>query len=273
MQSYDTRFAFQVQPNNPRFGYEKHIHDIYCGFYNHNTPVDIVSENDPLIGYKVVIVPAMYILTKETVSNLEKFAADGGVVVFTARTGVKDESNTVVNMKLPGLAARMCGIEIEEYVSMAVDEDNRVRFGIPELEDEFTTSVWADVIEPKGAQVAAWHSQGFYADKPAVTINQFKKGKAIYLGIMGDAAYYDTIAGWLSGLAGIDPLFKSPAGIEIAARWHGDQRILFILNHTNELQKIALAGSYEDLLTGKVFKGDASVAALGVLVLVETKKK
>ena len=34
MQSYDTRFAFQVQPNNPRFGYEKHIQDIYRGFYN-----------------------------------------------------------------------------------------------------------------------------------------------------------------------------------------------------------------------------------------------
>jgi beta-galactosidase len=44
MQSYDTRFAFQVQPNNPRFSYEKHIQDIYRGFFNCNIPVDIVSE-------------------------------------------------------------------------------------------------------------------------------------------------------------------------------------------------------------------------------------
>jgi beta-galactosidase len=103
MQSYDTRFAFQVQPNNPRFGYEKHIQDVYEGFYSNNIPADIISEKDPLSGYRVVIVPAMYILTEETASNLEKFAAEGGIVVFTPRTGVKDESNTIVN------ASRSCG--------------------------------------------------------------------------------------------------------------------------------------------------------------------
>jgi beta-galactosidase len=273
MQSYDTRFAFQVQPNNPRFSYEKHIQDIYRGFFNSNIPIDIVSEKDLLTGYKIVIVPAMYILTDETAGNLEKFAANGGTVVFTARTGVKNESNMVVNMKLPGLVAKMCGIEIEEYISMPLDEDNRVRFGIPELEDEFPASVWADVIEPKGAQAVAWHAQDFYADKPAATINQFKNGKVIYLGIMGDAAYYDAIARWISGLAGVEPMLKSPAGVEVTARWQGDQRLLYVLNHTNETQQISLDGSYEDLLTGKVCKGDASIAALGVLILMKTKLK
>ena len=267
MQSYDTRFAFQVQPNNPRFSYEQHIQDFYRGFFNNNISVDIVSEKDPLDGYKVVIVPSMYILTEDTAATLEKFAAEGGIVVFTPRTGVKDESNTIVNMKLPGLAAKMCGIEIEEYISMPVDEDNRVRFGIPELEDEFPTSVWADVIEPNGAKVVAWHTQGFYAEKPAATINQFKKGKVIYLGTFGDATYYDEIARWISGLAGIEPLLQSPEGVEVAARWKGDQRLLFVLNHTNEAKKISLDDEYTDLLTGITHKGDANLDAFGVLVL------
>jgi beta-galactosidase len=176
-------------------------------------------------------------------------------------------------MKLPGLVAKMCGIEIEEYISMPVDEDNRVRFGIPELEDEYPTAVWADVIEPKGAQVVAWHTQDFYADKPAATINQFKNGKVIYLGIMGDTAYYDAIARWISGMSGVESLLKAPAGVEVAERWQGDQRLLFVLNHINETQKLSLDGSYEDLLTGKVHKGDASIAALGVLILTKTKLK
>ncbi len=269
MQSYDTRFAFQVQPNNPRFGYEKHIQDIYRGFYNINMPMEIVSEKDPLIGYKVVVVPAMYVLTHETVANLERFAADGGVVVFTARTGVKDETNTVVNMKLPGLAARMCGIEIEEYVSMPIDEDNRVRFGIPELEDEFSTSAWVEIIEPKGAQVVAWHTHDFYADKPAATINQFGKGKVVYLGVMGDSAYYDAIARWISGLAEIEPLIKSTAGVEVSERWQGDQRLLFVLNHTNKPQRVSLDGSYKDLLSGKIVEGRVVIAALDILILVK----
>ncbi|HEX7394427.1 MAG TPA: beta-galactosidase [Anaerolineaceae bacterium] len=271
MQSYDTRFAFQVQPNNPRFGYEKHIQDIYRGFYNNNLPIDIVSEKDLLTGYKVVIVPAMYILTEETAANLEKFAAEGGIVVFTPRTGVKDESNTVVNMKLPGLVAKMCGIEIEEYISMPVDEDNRVQFGLPELEDDFPSSIWADVIEPKGAKVIAWHTQDFYAKKPAATINHYKNGKVIYLGIMGDSAYYSAIARWISGLAGVEPLLETPTGVEVTERWQGEKRLLFVLNHLPEAQDITLKSPRFDLLSGKNYTGHVSIAPREVLILTEIK--
>jgi len=267
MQSYDTRFAFQVQPNNPRFGYENHIQDIYRGFFTNNIPVDIVSEKDPLTGYKAVIVPAMYILTEETATNLEKFAAAGGTVVFTPRTGVKDESNTVVNMKLPGLVANMCGIEIEEYISMPIDQDNRVQFGLPGLEEEFPSSVWADVIEPKGAEVIAWHTQDFYAKKPAATINLFEKGKVIYLGIMGDRAYYHAIARWISGLAGVEPIMKTPIGVEVSERWQGERRLLFVLNHMEQQQKIELDMSYTNLLDGKPLIGEVQIEPLGVLIL------
>jgi len=272
MQSYDTRFAFQVQPNNPRFGYENHIQDIYRGFFTNNIPVDIVSEKDPLTGYKAVIVPAMYILTEETAANLEKFAAAGGIVVFTPRTGVKDESNTVVNMKLPGLVAKMCGIEIEEYISMPIDQNNRVQFGLPALEDEFPSSIWADVIEAKGADVIAWHTQDFYAKKPAATINLFEKGKVIYLGIMGDRAYYHAIARWISGLAGVEPLMETPIGIEVTERWQAEKRLLFVLNHHLEDQEITFTSPFTDLLSGKNLTGQVTIAPQDVLILTEEKK-
>jgi beta-galactosidase len=272
MQSYDTRFAFQVQPNNPRFGYEKHIQDIYHGFYDNNIPVDIVSEKDPLTGYKLVVVPAMYILTEKTAVTLEKFAAAGGIVVFTPRTGVKDESNTVINMKLPGLVAKMCGIEIEEYVSMPVDQDNRVQFSLPDLEDDFSTSVWADVLELKGAEAIAWHAQDFYAGKPAATINHFKLGKVIYLGVMGDSSYYNAIARWLSEMARVEPLIKTPVGVEVAERWQGEKRLLFVLNHLSEVQSITLRSSFLDILSGKRFSGDVSIAQRDVLILTDEEQ-
>jgi beta-galactosidase len=161
MQSYDTRFAFQIQPNNPRFGYESQIQHIYTGFFNVNIPVDIISEKDPLAGYKVVLVPAMYVLTEQTARNLEHFAASGGVVVFTPRTGVKDVANAVINMKLPGLIAEMAGVEVDEYISMPVDEDNLVRFVLPNLQAEFPVLVWADILKPTTAEVVARYVEGF----------------------------------------------------------------------------------------------------------------
>ncbi|MDO9086911.1 MAG: beta-galactosidase [Anaerolineaceae bacterium] len=273
MQSYDTRFAFQVQPNHPNFSYEKHILDIYKGFFHNNIPVEIISEKDPLEGYQVVVVPAMYILTEETARNLEIFVQSGGIVMFTPRTGVKDETNTVVNIKLPGLVANICGIEINEYVSMAVDEDNQVKFGLPELEEDFPTSVWADLITPKGAEVIAFHTMDFYTNQPAATINRCGKGKVIYIGVIGDNAFNVSIARVISNMAGIKPLMKTPPGVEVMERWKGNKRLLFVLNHLSETQEITLDGKYLDLINENQISGIISIAPLNVLILKELINK
>jgi beta-galactosidase len=267
MQSYDSRFAFQGQPNHPRFSYENHLTDMYRGFHRHNLPVDVISEKDSLAGYKLVIVPAMYVLTEQTAANLEKFAADGGVVVFTVRTGVKDEFNAVVDMKLPGLVSKLCGIEVDEYISMPPEHGNRIQFDMPELNAAFPTSTLADVLEPKGAQVIARHVHDFYAGKPAATLNHFGKGKAIYLGALGDGAYYETVARWSASLAGINPLLETPAGVEVVERWQREQKIVFILNHTAQPQIITLKSNFTNLLTDQTIVDEINIEPLGVLLL------
>jgi beta-galactosidase len=270
MQSYDTRFAFQIQPNNPCFGYENQIQDIYKGFFNANIPVDIISEKDPLVGYKVVIVPAMYVLTEETARNLERFAASGGLVVFTPRTGVKDEANAVVNMKLPGLIAEMAGVEVEEYISMPVDEDSQVQFCLPNLQAEFLVSVWADILKPTTAEVVARYSKDFYAGQAAATLNTFGKGKIIYLGALGDANFYESITNWILELADVKSLLNSPAGVEVTERWQGDQRLLFVLNHNDNAHEIKFGSRYLDLLSGEEIDRCATIAPREVLILVDT---
>lgn len=267
MQSYDSRFAFQGQPNHPRFSYENHIADIYRGFHRHNISVDVISEKDSLASYKLVIIPAIYVLTEQTTTHLEKFAAEGGTVVFTVRTGVKDEFNAVVDMKLPGLVSKMCGIELDETISMPTEQGNQIQFNLPELSAAFPTFALADVLEPQGAQVIARHVHDFYAGKPAATLNQFGKGKAIYLGALGDGAYYEAIARWLSNQVGIQPQLKTPAGVEVTERWRGDRRLLFILNHNPKAQQIHLLDKCRDLLNDQDCSGEIVLAPYQVVIL------
>ena len=59
MLSYDSRFAFQIQPNNPRFSYPEHFHQIYRAFYQHNLSIDITAPNADLSSYKLIIAPAL----------------------------------------------------------------------------------------------------------------------------------------------------------------------------------------------------------------------
>jgi beta-galactosidase len=267
MQSYDTRFAFQIQPNNPRFKYETHIRDVYRGFFNHNIPVDIISEKDALDGYRLVIVPAMYILTEDTAANLERFADSGGVVVFTPRTGVKDQDNKVVNMKLPGLAAKMAGVEVEEYISMPVDGNNRVQFAAQALDDEFDSSVWADVLIPKSAKSIATYSNDFYSGRPAVTMNEYGNGTVIYLGMIGDPVFFDAFVYWISEFAGVSALLNTPPGVEVCERWQGNQQLLFILNHTERDHSISLDGDYINLIKNEKVGQELHLPSKDVAIL------
>ena len=267
MQSYDTRFAFQIQPNNPRFGYETHVQDVYRGFYDANVSVEVVSEKDPLVGYQVVAVPAMYVLSEETAANLARFAASGGVVIFTPRTGVKDEVNAVVETKLPGLVAQMCGVEVEEYVSMPVDEDGRMALDLPASKGEFAAAVWADVLKPTTAAVVARYTRDYYAGEAAVTINACGDGQVIYLGTMGDAEFYTAIAEWALALAGIEPLLDVPAGVEVTERWQGERRLLFLLNHGEEARTFPLDGEYRELLSDRQMADAVSIGPRDLLIL------
>ncbi|MFC1960550.1 beta-galactosidase [Chloroflexota bacterium] len=263
MQSYDTRFAFQIQGNNPRFSYEGHVQDVYRGFYNQNIPIDIISENDPLTGYKVVVVPAMYVLPEATAATLETFAEAGGVVVFTPRTGVKDDVNAIVNMKLPGLVAKMAGVEVEEYISMPTDKDNEIDF----MGQKFAATTWADVLQPQDAEVVAHYQGDFYAGRPAITFQQFGEGKTIYVGTIGGSDLNDAIAKWVLEAAEIAPLLSPPAGVEVATRWHGNQQLVFVLNHSSAAQRVQLDQAYHDILSDKSFDATAEVAPYDVLIL------
>lgn len=269
MQSYESRFAFQIQPNHPSFSYETQLLEIYRSFFDQNIPVEIISEKDPLTGFQVVIVPSLYILSENTCENLEKFAEAGGIVVFYPRTGVKDVYNTFVNQKLPGLVAKMCGIEIEELVSMAVGQSNQVEFCLPELNEKFDVSILADLIVPKGADIIATYLDGYYANTPAATMHTFGSGRVFYLGIMGKSNLYAAIARWLKGLAGVTVPLETPLGVEVVTRWQGEKRLLFILNHQGVDQQISIGYECHDLLSGKDLSGNVNIPSYDILILIE----
>jgi beta-galactosidase len=267
MQSYETRFGFQTQGNNPQFSYEAHIHDIYRGFYNQQVGVDIISQDDPLTGYRVILVPSMYILSEETIASLAEFAYAGGIVVFTPRTGVKDEANAVVSTRLPGLAAEMCGLEIDEYKSMPPDDQETIHFELPGQEGNFIVSVWAETLETQGAEVVASYHREEFAGKPAITRNRFGEGQVIYIGMFSDERFYERLANWLLSEARITPPLTNSPGVEMTERWQGDQRLLFLLNHNVQPRPIRLNGEFIDLISGDLVSGTIQLDARDVLIL------
>jgi len=269
--SYDSRFAFQIQPNNPQFSYPAHFHHIYRALHERHVPVDIVAPTTDLSAYKLVVVPALYVVPDAVAENLAGFVKRGGVLLVTPRTGVKDGANAVVNVPLPGLLADLCGVEVEEYDSLPADEHNRLEFAVPvpESAGPVYATTWCDVLKPQGATVVARYTRDYYAGQPAITLNQFGQGQVIYVGTVGNMDLYATLANWLLGLAGVQPVLTAPQGVEVAERWQGNDRLLFLLNHTGQSQGIELDRHYVDLLSGSTLAGQVAIAPREVLVLRE----
>jgi beta-galactosidase len=266
MLSYDTRFAFQLQPNHPDFSYNTLLTDYYRALHHRNIGVNIVAPTADLSRYKLVIVPAMYVLDQAAAANLRRYVENGGTLLTTARTGVKDETNTVVNMALPGLLAEVCGVEVDEYDSLPGEVNVPLILDIPGA-PAVNARLWCDVLTPTTAQVIARYQGQYYAGQPAVTLNKFGRGRAVYVGTLGEAAVADTLVGWLVNLTNLTPALTTPDGVEAVERWQGSHRLLFLLNHADERRAVTLPQPLTDLLTGRTMDKQVTLAPKAVLIL------
>ncbi len=267
--SYDSRFAFQIQPNNPAFNHSAHFQEIYRTFHARQVMVDIVPPDADLTRYRLVIAPALHVLPEEVAANLQQFVAAGGVLVVTARSGVKDETNTVVNQKLPGLLADLCGVRVEEYVSLAPNAQTSITFvdSLTGKPATISASVWCDLLEARGAEVLARYAEDFYAGQAAVTRHRHGEGQAIYVGTLS-APIYEVLTPLLLDWAKVQPSLSVPADVEVTVRRQADHRLLFILNHANEPRTVQIEGDAVDLLEGgATVTGAVEIEPYGVRIL------
>jgi len=266
--SYDARWAFQGQPNHADFKYPALFTSYYKALHRTNVGVDIVPPNADLSQYSLVIAPALYILTQVAADNLRDFVQNGGMLITTARSGVKDEANAVVDGFLPGLLAVICGVEVEDYDVLSADMTVPLELALPGFVSRSAQAwLWFETLRPTSAQVVACYQHEYFSGKPAITLNKYGRGQTLYVGSLGTDGLHEILVDWALETSGIRPVMSAPPGIEITERWQGDRRLLFFLNHMEVEQEIPIQQSYVDLISGAVIKDNMKIAPFGVSVL------
>jgi beta-galactosidase len=248
--SYDSRFAFQIQPNNPGYSYAEHFQAVYRAFHERNVAVAVVDATADLSSYRLVLAPPLYVLSPAVAANLESYVRAGGTLVCFFRSGVKDEANAVVNQPLPGRLAELCGVDVSSYDSLPAGVEKALEWVVPELAHA-TPGIgraWVDILAPGSAEVIARYTQDYYAGQPAITRNRYGAGSAVYVGTSGDAATHATLADWLIDQTGVTSSLAVPAGVEVTAREHASRRLIFVLNHTALPQVVKLDRAYRNLI-------------------------
>lgn len=270
--SYDTRFAFQIQPNHADFRFPMLFGSYYAALHRRNVGVDIVPPTADLTHYRLVLAPALHVLSQDAAENLQRYVEKGGLLLTTARSGVKDEANAVVNMPLPGLLADICGVEVDEYDALPADVNVPLALELPGLAPDAPVAharVWCDVLMPTSAQVVARYEGQYYAGRAAITVNRFGQGQAVYVGTLGDGTLHDAVVGWLVEATSVAPAMDAPDHVETVERWKDGYRLLFLLNHADQTRDVVLPQPMTDLLTGQPAEGQISLEPKEVMILYD----
>ncbi|MHC4917376.1 MAG: beta-galactosidase, partial [Planctomycetota bacterium] len=264
---YESIWAVRIQPGFPANDYHQAVRRYYDALFRAGINVDMIKPTEDLSHYPLVIAPDLNILPDDVAKRLSDHVSKGGVLLTDCRTGVKDETNLCYDRTLPGLLSDPLGITIEEYEAMDDEMEYRI-VGKQVIEGEYTAIQYVDWTTPKDAETLAafdqWHLQPF----AAATRNRFGKGTAYYVGaVVREPAFYDQLIADALKNARLSPVAAPPEGVEVSVRQGAGKKLLFLVNHTEQQQTVAVPSGKRELLTGETTADSITLDTYAVAVI------
>lgn len=235
---YDSLASFRIQKQSILLDCHQEMKKFYKPFYDSNIMVDIISEDKDFSEYKILILPVMIIWKKELTEKVKEFAKNGGIVVMTYRTAVKDiDNNLTLGEMLPVGYNDFVGAYVEETESLqeynSLDLEGKGFFnGI-----KGKGGIFRDMLVSKGAEVLFRYNDKFYDTFSAVTKNSYGKGKVYYIGCSPEEATLKLIVDDILNSAELQKTL-SPDNVEIVVRENGDKQIKIYINHNDYEVKV-----------------------------------
>jgi len=275
LNDYESRWSIQWQPHHRDFDYVAHFNHYYRSFAKRNISVDILSalsltDASQLLEYKLIIAPALLIVNEQLAVVLRDYVEQGGHLILTIRSGMKDSYNALHPARQPGPLADIAGVEVEEYY--ALDEPAPVKGNWFEGKSQ----IWAERLKPSSktiTQVIAKYgkSNGWLDDGIAITVTAYGRGLVYYVGAYLDEAAQDEFLGRLIRTADITSI-DSPDGVEISIRFDSlDKEIYFCINHKPNEQTVDFPWIAMDQISGQPVNKKLKLEPYGVAVLTTFK--
>ncbi|MFI6151901.1 beta-galactosidase [Kitasatospora sp. NPDC051170] len=229
---------------SPELDYYAALRRAHRALWDAGRTVDFAHPGHDLSRYRLVIAPALFLLSDVNAHNLRRYVAGGGTLLVQHFSGVVDEN---LRSRLGGYPAaplrETLGIRSEEYRPLRRDEAIT-------LSDGSTASSWSESLRTEGAEALAAYTHGPLAGSPALTRHAFGSGHGWYLSTRLDDPGYAALVERLLAEAGVAPdLPGLPRGVEAVTRHAPDGRAWHLLiNHRPVAVPLPQPG--HDLLTG-----------------------
>lgn len=246
--------------------YCREVERYYKALFDLHIPVDMIGVEDDLSKYDLVIAPVLYMVKTGYDEKLRAYVKNGGRFLTTFFSGYVDEHDLVTVGGYPGKLRDILGIWVEEEDALPEDMHNCFHY----KGTTYPASMLCDLLHTEGAEALASYEKDFYAGMPVLTKNAFGKGFGYYVAAQSNDEFYRMYLGEICREAGIEPIMDAPDGTEVTRRVNDNGTFVFLLNHGEKAQVVAMPFAGTDLLSGKSYEqGDALTLAAKDVAIVK----
>jgi beta-galactosidase len=258
--AYSFDSAIASHPNGPsnttlqyfKTSYPDQVQNAFEPLFRANIDTAIINVgHEDLSSYKLVVVPADYVMDEASAKNLHNYVSNGGTMLMTAYSAKEDEHALWFDTPLPGRLTDVFGLKTNAFYDVGA-----LNFELNGKPIE-TTAHRYEVLEPSTATVLARFTN-VPDHVPALTLKRFGKGTAAYLATESNASAIGPVLEYLCNQTGVQRGPQTPYGVYVRVV---DGRTLYI-NTTDQEKTIPIDGSKKGILSGRVYDHAITLPAM-----------
>lgn len=265
--------AAAAGPRHEKRDYVPTCQSHYLPFWRRGISVDVVHMDVELGPYRLLVAPMLYLLRPGAAERIIRFVESGGTFVTTYWSGIVNENDLCFQGGFPGPLRGLLGIWSEELDVLHDGESNTV---VPAgdaghgLSGQYRAAVFCDLVHAGAARVLAAYGGGFYAGRPALTVNEAGRGRAYYIASRNEERFLEDFTAGLVSSLGLRPVVPGPLpeGVTAQVRSDGEREFVFLLNFKRDPASVHVgAGPLTDVLSGETVSGAVPLGGYGARIL------
>ena len=262
---WESRWAYRAAkglPKNDGVMLVRHAVAQYESFWRRGITVDVLAAAHDFSGYRLVVVPRLYLLEPGFAERLREYVRGGGWVLLTALTGMVNETNLCWRDGCPGDGLEeMTGVWMEEVgecfpgTKLRVGAVDGNSLGLVPESEAWTAEGIYSRMHARGAEVLMEYADGWLTGTPALCTRAFGAGWSFYLGADLERAGLDRVYEAIMRKRGLTGLLPErgllPPGVTVQTRVSEGRWYAFLLNFSKEAKAVPVFGAgWMDLETG-----------------------
>ena len=210
---YDSAQSLALKPPGGQLSYRGHAEQLFDGLARCGLSADVVFDADHLSQYPVCIAPMLRLIDESLANQLRDYVHAGGTLVASLLTATLTRDHAAREERPPYFLQDVFGVERIDWGSLSGSAhlpkellgsdasqwgmQHAIRDAVFEalpgygLSGAYPARVWYDELHLTGAiPLARFAAESFAPGAPAVTLQHFGSGRALYIATASNPRFY-----------------------------------------------------------------------------------